>query len=55
MYREIASAGLYLEYAEDFVGNGEGHARMNLAFPRSVIEKSCNLLKVILDGWDSEA
>lgn len=23
MYREVASAGLYLEYAEDFVGNGE--------------------------------
>lgn len=54
MYREVASTGLYLEYAEDFVGNGEGHARMNLAFPRSVIEKSCNLLKVILDRWDSE-
>lgn len=40
----IARAGLYVEYAEDFVANGEGYIRVNIACPRSVVEKSMNIL-----------
>ncbi|OHS96792.1 hypothetical protein TRFO_36983 [Tritrichomonas foetus] len=42
--RRITRAGLYVEYAGDFAANGEGHIRMNLACPRSILDQGIDLL-----------
>ena len=50
MNKKISQAGLYLEYASEFVHNSEGFARMNMACPRSVVERACGMLKKALEG-----
>ena len=50
LFRTISAAGLYLEYASDFIANADGFARMNLACPRSTVEKACEILKKALEG-----
>lgn len=40
----IAKAGLYVEYAEDFVADAQGHIRVNIACPRATLEKAMSLL-----------
>ncbi len=46
----ISKAGLYLEYAGEFVENDDGFARMNMACPRSTVQKACEILKSVLEG-----
>ena len=50
LFRKISQAGLYLEYASEFIGNGEGFVRMNVATPRSVVMEACEMLKKALEG-----
>lgn len=40
----MVHAGLHIEYEDEFVDNGEGHIRMNLACPRSVIDKAVDAM-----------
>ncbi len=47
--KKISQAGLYLEYGSEFVGNGDGFARMNVACPRSTLKKACEILKRALE------
>ncbi len=48
----ISRAGVYIQYGQEFVDHGDGHARINLAAPRSVIRKAaeriCSALKPVL-------
>lgn len=46
----ISQAGLYLEYGGEFVENDDGFARMNMACPRSTVEKACDILKNVLES-----
>lgn len=46
--KKISQAGLYLEYGNEFVGNGDGYARINLACPRSYVARACEMLKTAL-------
>ena len=41
----ISKAGLYLEYASEFVNEPNGFVRMNMACPRSTVVKACERLK----------
>ena len=47
--QRISSRGVYIQYASEFVDHGDGHARINLAAPRSVIrsaaERICAALR----------
>ena len=47
--KKISLEGLYLEFASEFVHNSEGFARMNMACPRSVVERACEMLKNALE------
>ena len=47
---ERNQSGLYLEYAGEFVENDDGFARMNMACPRSTVQKACEILKSVLEG-----
>lgn len=46
--RRISEAGVFVQFAEDFVDNGQGHIRVNVACPRLMLEwalqKICNAL-----------
>lgn len=46
---QISKSGLFLEYGSQFVHNGDGHIRMNMACPRSVVERACVMLKEALE------
>lgn len=45
----IERAGLYIEYAQDFVADAEGYVRINIACPRATLERAMPLLKEALD------
>lgn len=45
--REIARAGVFIEYENEFVQDGDGHVRINIACPRSILEEG---LKRIADA-----
>ena len=40
----VEAAGLCVEYASDFVDNGDGHMRVNIACPRSVLQEALERL-----------
>lgn len=46
----ISKAGLYLEYASEFVNEANGFVRMNMACPRSTVVKACERLKKAMEG-----
>lgn len=47
---KLSRAGLYLEYASEFVADHAAFVRMNMACPRSTVEKACRILKETLEG-----
>ena len=47
--KRISRAGLYLEYASEFVHDPAGFVRMNLACPRITVERACGMLKAALE------
>lgn len=49
----LVKAGLHAEYEDEFVENGEGHIRMNVACPRSVLDKAIDCLAEAV-GPDAE-
>ncbi|MBR4867634.1 MAG: pyridoxal phosphate-dependent aminotransferase, partial [Clostridia bacterium] len=40
----ITEAGLFIEYEDEFVANGQGHVRINLACPKAFVDKAVDLL-----------
>lgn len=48
--QKISRAGLFLEYASEFVNDPNGFVRMNLACPRSTVERACVMLKKAMEG-----
>lgn len=46
----ISKAGLFIEFGDEFVGNGEGFVRINLACPRALVERAMDLLAGCLNG-----
>lgn len=40
----LVQEGLQVEFEEEFVDNGDGHIRMNLACPRSVVDKAVDAM-----------
>lgn len=40
----ISRAGLFIEFGDEFVANGEGFVRINLACPRALVEKAMDIL-----------
>lgn len=44
MKKEINAAGLFIEYGNEFVANGEGFVRMNVACPRATLEQALEIL-----------
>lgn len=40
----ISRAGLFIEFGDEFVANGEGFVRINLACPRTLVEKAMDIL-----------
>ncbi|MEA5049845.1 MAG: MalY/PatB family protein [Oscillospiraceae bacterium] len=48
--RIISGAGLLIEYADEFVADGEGFVRVNIACPRAVLEKAMRILCTALGG-----
>lgn len=47
----LVKAGLQVEFEDEFVDNGEGHIRMNLACPRSVVDRAVDaMVKAIGPG-----
>ena len=46
----ISKAGLYLEYASEFIDDPNGFVRMNTACPRSTMERACQMLKAAMEG-----
>ena len=50
--KRITRAGLYVEYAGDFAANGEGHIRMNISCPRSILDKGLDrIVKCLNDNY----
>ena len=47
--KRISQAGLYLEYASEFIEDPNGFARMNMACPRSTVIEACRRLKKALE------
>ena len=47
--RRLEASGLFVEYASDFVDNGLGHIRINIACPRRVLEEALARLAAALD------
>lgn len=45
----VSKAGLFIEFYDDFVDNAEGHARINIACPRSTVQKGLDILRGALD------
>ena len=55
MKEKVSRAGLFIEYADEFVADGEGFVRMNIACPRSVLKKAMKILCTTLGtGWEDE-
>lgn len=50
----VVKAGLHIEFEEEFVDHGDGHVRMNLACPRSVVNRAVDKLVEAL-GPDAPA
>ena len=48
--KRISRAGLYLEYASEFVSEPNGFVRMNMACPRSTVVKACERLKKAMEA-----
>ncbi len=48
--KRISKAGLYLEYASEFVTEPNGFVRMNMACPRSTVAEACKRLKNAMEG-----
>ncbi|MEA4912022.1 MAG: PatB family C-S lyase, partial [Oscillospiraceae bacterium] len=49
----VSSAGLYIEYADEFVADGAGFVRMNIACPRSILKSAMRILCTSLGGsWE---
>lgn len=46
--REIAQAGVFIEYEDEFVQDGDGHVRINIACPRSILEEGLKRLSGVL-------
>ncbi len=54
--KTVSRAGLYIEYADEFVADGEGFVRVNIACPRATLEKAMRILCTSLGGtWDEGA
>lgn len=47
--RRIATAGVYIEYAGDFVADAGGYVRINIACPRAVVQKAMPLIARALE------
>ena len=51
----ITRAGVFVEYANEFVQNGEFHIRINLACPRSVLNEALNrIIKSLTENYVSD-
>ena len=48
LFHRISAAGLLLEYSEDFIQDGTGFVRLNLACPRETVRQACLRLKEAL-------
>lgn len=46
----ISKAGLFIEYADEFVADGTGFVRMNIACPRSLLRRAMRILCTALGG-----
>lgn len=42
--RNLVEAGLQIQYEDEFVDNGDGHIRMNLACPLSVVDRAVDMM-----------
>ncbi|MEG0485560.1 MAG: hypothetical protein RR576_08940, partial [Oscillospiraceae bacterium] len=40
----ISKAGLFIEYDNEFVRDGDNHVRINVAAPRNVLNKALDIL-----------
>ena len=48
--KKIAAAGVYIEYAnEDFIHDAEGHVRINISCPKSVLVEAMNRIEKALN------
>lgn len=54
MKKKISAAGLFIEYADEFVADGEGFVRMNIACPRSVLSQALKMLCTSMGGTSEE-
>ena len=48
--RLISESGVFVEFADSFVQNGEGRMRINMACPRSILEWSLQRICTALGG-----
>ena len=46
----ISKAGLFIEYADEFVADGTGFVRMNIACPRPLLRRAMRILCTALGG-----
>ncbi|OHT17203.1 hypothetical protein TRFO_41205 [Tritrichomonas foetus] len=52
--RRITRAGVFIEYASDFVANGENHVRMNLSCPRSLLDEAITrIVNALKNNYES--
>ena len=52
--RRITRAGVLLEYNTDFVHDAEGHVRMNISCPRSVLNEAITrIVKAVKEGYEA--
>lgn len=50
--KTVSRAGLFIEYSDEFVRDGDGFVRMNIACPRSVLKRAVKILCTALgDGY----
>ena len=45
----ISRAGLFIEFADSFIRDAQGFARINLACPRSIVQKAMDILVSVLE------
>lgn len=50
----VIAEGLFIEFADEFVADGEGFVRMNLACPLSVVKRAMTMLKNALEPESAE-
>lgn len=52
--QKISSAGLFIEFGNEFVRDGDGFVRFNVACPRSMLHKALRILSTVLEGKADE-